>query len=127
MHVRYPIGLQRYRAPGANAFAILFTIESLSRALLVSVMMALHASFMAYQSTTEVASTHTIARLVMHRMLTLIRLFFGSLISCVRSRAALEAEILALRHQLLVCQRLRYGRLPLTRWDRALWALVLRR
>ncbi len=46
---------------------------AITAVLLVSVMVALHASFMAYQSTTEVASTHTIARLVMHRMLTLIR------------------------------------------------------
>ena len=36
-------------------------------------MMALHASFNAYQSTTEVASTHTISRLIMNRMLTLLR------------------------------------------------------
>ena len=37
MHVRHPIGLRRLGAPGAEAFAILFTIESLSRALLASV------------------------------------------------------------------------------------------
>jgi hypothetical protein len=36
-------------------------------------MAALDASFVAYQRTTEVASTHTIARLVVHRILTLIR------------------------------------------------------
>ena len=60
-------------------------------------------------------------------MFTLIRLLFGSLASCVRSRAALAAEILALRHQLLVLERSRLARLPLTPWDRALWALVLRR
>ena len=35
--------------------------------------------------------------------------------------------ILALRHQPLVLERSRHSRLPLMRWDRALWALVLRR
>ena len=35
-------------------------------------------------------------------MLTLCRLLFSSLLSLVRSRAALQAEILALRHQLQV-------------------------
>ena len=46
---------------------------AISAALLTATMVALDASFMSYQSTTEVASTHTISRLVMHRMLTLIR------------------------------------------------------
>lgn len=41
--------------------------------LLSSVMMALQASFRAYQATTESASRHTIARLMMHRVLGLIR------------------------------------------------------
>lgn len=41
--------------------------------LLSATFVALDASFMAYQETTEVASTHTICRLVMHRMLTLVR------------------------------------------------------
>jgi len=39
----------------------------------------------------------------------------------------LAAEILALRHQLLVLKRARPARLPLSYWDRALWAFVLRR
>jgi len=38
-------------------------------------------------------------------MLTLFWLFFYSLRSSLRSRAALQAEILVLRHQLLVLQR----------------------
>jgi len=46
---------------------------AISSALLSAVMVALDASFSAYQQTTEVASTHTVSRLVMHRMLTLIR------------------------------------------------------
>ena|SRR5436190_11091853 len=46
---------------------------AITAALLTSTMVALNASFTAYQATTEVASTHTIGRLVMHRMLSLIR------------------------------------------------------
>ncbi len=60
-------------------------------------------------------------------MFSLIRLFHSSLVACVRSRTVLAAEILALRHQLLVLERSRPARLPLTLWDRALWALLLRR
>src|SRR5579859_305418 len=43
-------------------------------------------------------------------MLTILRLLFSSLRSSLRSRAALQAEILALRHQLLVLQRSTQGR-----------------
>lgn len=46
---------------------------AITAALLSAVMVALHASFRAYQSTTEVASTHTVSRLIMTRMLTMIR------------------------------------------------------
>ncbi len=46
---------------------------SITAALLAATMVALDASFMAYQTTTEVASTHTISRLVMNRLLTMIR------------------------------------------------------
>lgn len=46
---------------------------AISALLLTSVFVALDASFKAYQVTTEVASTHTISRLTMHRMLSLIR------------------------------------------------------
>ena len=60
-------------------------------------------------------------------MFTLVKLLFGSLLTFVRSRAGLAAEILALRHQLCVLERSRPARLPLTHWDRALWAFVLRR
>jgi hypothetical protein len=42
--------------------------------------------------------------------------------SSVRSRAELEVEILALRHQLAVLQRAAPKRLRLTRTDRLLWA-----
>lgn len=58
-----------------RAFSLVEMLVALAitAALLTAVMVALHASFVAYQRTTEVASTHTISRLVMHRMLTLIR------------------------------------------------------
>jgi len=59
-------------------------------------------------------------------MLTVVRLVFGSLVVFAASRAALAAEILALRHQLAVLQRASPARRPLTCWDRALWAFALR-
>src|SRR5712671_3595113 len=40
------------------------------------------------------------------------------------SRATLQLEILALRHQLQVLQRTRSRRLRLTRTDRSLWGLL---
>jgi len=58
-------------------------------------------------------------------MLGLIRLFLGSLVTLFRSRAEMAAENLALRHQLGILLRSRSARLPLTSWDRALWAFVL--
>lgn len=36
MHVRYPVWIRRTTAPGAEAFALLFTLESLTRALLAT-------------------------------------------------------------------------------------------
>src|ERR1039457_1744877 len=60
-------------------------------------------------------------------MLGLIRLFLGSLVVLFRPRAALVAENLALRHQLGILLRSRPARVPLTSWDRALWAFVLHR
>jgi putative transposase len=59
-------------------------------------------------------------------MFTPVRLLFGSLVTALRSRAALAAEILALRHQLGVLKRSGPARLPFTCWDRALWAFLLR-
>src|SRR4030088_2317074 len=46
--------------------------------------------------------------------------------SAVRSRAALQIEVLALRHQLQVLERSRPQRLRLTRADRVLWVWVSR-
>jgi prepilin-type N-terminal cleavage/methylation domain-containing protein len=65
----------RRRRPARRGFNLIELLIALAitAALLTSTMVALNASFVAYQKTTEVASTHTIARLTMHRMLTLIR------------------------------------------------------
>lgn len=57
---------------GFNLVEMLIAL-AITGALLSATMLALDASFMAYQTTTEVASTHTISRLIMNRMLTLIR------------------------------------------------------
>jgi prepilin-type N-terminal cleavage/methylation domain-containing protein len=65
------IGFSRPRR-GFNLVEMLIAL-AITAALLAAVMVALDASFMAYQSTTEVASTHTIGRLAMHRILALIR------------------------------------------------------
>ena len=64
--------LRRGHRRGFNLIELLIAL-AITAALLSATMMALRASFMAYQSTTEVASTHTISRLVMHRMLALLR------------------------------------------------------
>ncbi len=57
---------------GFNLVELLIAM-AITAVLMVAVMTSLHASFMAYQTTTEEASTHTISRLVMNRMLTMIR------------------------------------------------------
>jgi putative transposase len=46
--------------------------------------------------------------------------------SAIRSRAALQLEVLALRHQLRVLDRARLGRVRLTRVDRVLWISLSR-
>jgi putative transposase len=57
-------------------------------------------------------------------ILTLLSLF-SLLLDSLRSRAALQAEILALRHQLLVLQRSnRKRRLQVRKLDRAFWVLL---
>ena len=57
---------------GFNLVELLMAL-AITAALLSATMVALNASFIAYQRTTEEASTHTIALLALHRMLTLIR------------------------------------------------------
>ncbi len=60
------------RRRGFNLVELLIAL-AISSALLTATMVALDASFRAYQATTEQASTNTIARLTMNRILTLIR------------------------------------------------------
>src|SRR3984893_17311441 len=56
----------------------------------------------------------------------MITLLF-SLRDCLRSRAVLQTEILALRHQLLIFERFRRGHNLRLRWtDRALWVWLSR-
>src|SRR5437763_6667252 len=60
-------------------------------------------------------------------MLTIILSLFSSARQAFQTRAALQAEILALRHQLLVLQRSSRGhRLRLSRADRFLWVWLAR-
>ena len=60
-------------------------------------------------------------------MLTIILSLFSSSRQAFQTRAALQAEIVALRHQLLVLQRSRRGhRLRLSRVDRFLWVWLSR-
>lgn len=57
---------------GFNLIEMLISL-AITAVIMVATMVAIRASFMAYQSTTEVASTNSIARLAMHRMLAMIR------------------------------------------------------
>src|SRR5437762_2181839 len=60
-------------------------------------------------------------------MLTIILSLFSSARQVFQTRAALQAEILALRHQLLVLQHSSRGqRLRLSRADRFLWVWLAR-
>ena len=70
-HINTPTR-QHHARRGFNLVELLLAL-AITSALLTATMVALNASFMAYQVTTEVASTHTIGRLTMHRMLALIR------------------------------------------------------
>ena len=52
---------------------------------------------------------------------------FGMILRCFRSHLALQAEIIALRHQLAVLQRRNSGhRVRLQKWDRILWVWLSR-
>ena len=59
-------------------------------------------------------------------MSSLLVAFFALIASTFRTRAALQAEILALRHQLAVFQKNGPRRLRLHRCDRLLWVLLYR-
>ena len=58
-------------------------------------------------------------------MFTLFFTLLGTIRSCFQTRAALQLEILALRHQINVLRRLQRGRIRLTEVDRLLWAWLL--
>jgi hypothetical protein len=60
------------RRLGFNTIELLVAL-AISALLLTATLVALHASYIAYQRTARAASTHTISRLAMERMLTLIR------------------------------------------------------
>src|ERR1700716_2428672 len=59
-------------------------------------------------------------------MMSVLLSFLLTLRTWARSRAALQLEVLALRHQLQVLQRTRRKRLQLTKADRWLWSLLSR-
>src|SRR5262245_37830601 len=60
-------------------------------------------------------------------MFDLILMFLNSLLIGIRSRAAMQVEIIALRHQLIVLQRTQKPkRLVLNRNDRCLWVWLSR-
>ena len=72
---RHPRGPGRPVRGGRRGFNLveLLIALAISSALLAATMASLDASFTAYQTTTEMASTHTVARMTMHRVLGLIR------------------------------------------------------
>jgi hypothetical protein len=59
-------------------------------------------------------------------MSSVLRSLFLTFGTVVRSRAALQLEILALRYQLEVLQRTRLQRVRLTKMDRWLWVILAR-
>lgn len=68
--------VHRHRRPvrrrGFNLVEVLIAL-AITASLLAATLVALDASFRAYQSTTEEVSTQSIGRIVMHRVLTLFR------------------------------------------------------
>ncbi len=59
-------------------------------------------------------------------MRNILRKLLNCILSNFRSRAALQLEIIVLRHQLEVLQRTRPARVRLTRLDRIIWLLLYR-
>ncbi len=59
-------------------------------------------------------------------MFTLFFSFLGTLRSCFQTRAALQLQILALRHQINVLRRSQRGRVRRAEVGRVLWAWLLR-
>ena len=69
---RLPRLTRRHDRRGFNLIELLVAL-GISAALLAATMVALNACFLAYQATTQEASTHTISRLVMNRLMTMVR------------------------------------------------------
>ncbi len=114
----------RRRRPAPQAHRGFSLVEMLvalaiTSALLVSTLVALDASFRAYQKTTEQASTHVVGRIVLHRVMALVRngAGFGPLPDDPRDRYVASDEILFLDDK---------DRLIAVRLDRAAEALLLR-
>jgi transposase InsO family protein len=61
---------------------------------------------------------------MLHGMLDLCRMILGAVVDLARSRAALEAEILVLRQQIIVLRRGKLGRRPCSAMDRMVLAWV---
>ena len=59
-------------------------------------------------------------------MCAVLMSLLAGLTSTLRTRASLQVEILALRHQLSVLQRSRQKRVSLRAWDRLLWVTLVR-
>jgi putative transposase len=59
-------------------------------------------------------------------MITILSAFVSLLSFRLRSRASLELELVALRHQVAVLRRQRKGRFPLSSTDRLLWVWLYR-
>lgn len=59
-------------------------------------------------------------------MCNLLISLLAGLTATIRTRASLQVEILALRHQLAVLQRNKPRRVPLRGWDQLLWVTLLR-
>jgi prepilin-type N-terminal cleavage/methylation domain-containing protein len=72
MTFRRTVRPRRVLRRGFNLVELLLAL-AISAALLAATMSALNACFIAYQATTEEASSQTISRLIMHRVLTMVR------------------------------------------------------
>ena len=59
-------------------------------------------------------------------MIAILSTFVSALFFCLRSRASLELELIALRHQVSVLRRQHKGRLRLFTTDRLLWVWLYR-
>ena len=69
----HTMNMPRIRARRGFSLIEMLVALGICSALLTATLVSLHASFRAYQSTTEQASTHVIGRVVMHRIMALVR------------------------------------------------------